>query len=129
MQITNSYHSKIISALEEVCEKNPRISKYDKPQIKLNCCKKNCDCVLRYEPDFCMSYRPSRYSEQLIIFEIIDAQDEPTTIADLIRIKLSDHCRKAFFIYPDETKEKMVRMVLCTVLSNFKRLFGEPFDI
>lgn len=71
-----------------------------------------------------MSYKPNRSSEQFIIFEIIDVQNEPTTIADLIRIKLSDQCRKAFFIFPNETKGKMVRKVLCTVLSNFKKLFG-----
>ena len=83
-----TYHEKIKSALNKACKEHKKFSKYEKTQFKINCEKRNCDCILKYEPDYCMVYRPSKLSEQLIIFEIIDSQDEIKTIADIMRIKL-----------------------------------------
>lgn len=75
---------------------------------------------MKYNPDFCLWYKPHKLSKQTIIFEIIDTQDESKTIADVIRMKLLGNCRKGFFICKDEKKYAMAEKVLDVLLSNFK---------
>jgi len=77
---------------------------------------------MKYNPDFCLRYKPHGLSEQAIIFEIVDSQDETKTIADVIRMKLLGKCRKGFFICQDNEKYKMVDKVLDVLLSNLKDL-------
>ena len=120
-----SYHLKLKSAIEDACKDIPKIHPYKYKQIKLNCATRNCDCVLKYEPDSCLAYKPLNHrTERLIIFEILDRQNEATTIADTVRIILSGNCRKAYFISPNKSKHAMAKRVLDTVISKFKVLLN-----
>jgi len=122
-QTNDKLHYKLKKPLKRISDYFLNIKKI-RPVLKINCMGENCKHEIIYKPDFCFAHNPTKTSEELIVFEIIDKQGTAKTVSDILRMKFLKNCRKGFFICDNEKKTEMVEDALCVTLSRLEKWLG-----
>ena len=90
--------------------------------------------VLNYQPDCCVRRNISRNSHYLIVFEILDSQEDIKAMADIARILSTREIKKAIFISCSKEKKKETDNTISCLIGSYKSRFrkkkkGDIMDI
>ncbi len=96
--------------------------------LKINHPQRGSRFSLDYEPDACLEHHHNRVIVGVVVFEILDKQNEAKTIADIVRCIFLGNCERLIFIAKTQAGQLYVKNVVDTILGSLFKLYSKiPF--
>lgn len=112
------YHDWLKTILKEFeIEHKDKIVRHN--SIKLTSSKRHSKSIIEYEPDYCFSFKTGKKSFEVIVFELLDSQDEEGIFADIIECACIKNCRVLIFLSKDAEKfdkSSTITDIVCNLL-------------